>query len=118
MNILQSSLLMCAAGLLGGPLVAAETVVRLADLPLPVRTAISGSAAGAVIERITADDAQGTVIYTVRIRSAEDKSLHAIRIGQDGRVLAEGPSTSEPTVGAPSKGVPLSGAAPANGEKP
>lgn len=118
MNILDTTLLACAACLIGARLGAAEAVVQLADLPLPVRTAITGNAAGAAIERITSDDAQGTVVYTARIRTAGDGALHALRIAQDGRVLAEGPSTSEPTVGAPSKGVPLSGARPADGAKP
>ena len=107
------------AAFAGSPLLlAAESTVRLEDLPLPVRTAITENTRGAAVERITSDKAQGTVVYTATFRDAQDRTPHAIRIGHDGKLLAEGPSTSEPSTGVPSTGVPLGGAAPANGPKP
>ena len=97
---------------------AAESVVPLEELPRSISSAITENIGGGALERVTRDDAQGTVIYTAHYRDAQDKTVHAIRISREGRVLAEGPSTSEPPVGTPSTGVPLIGAPPVNGAKP
>lgn len=113
-----SCILVLAFGLVASSLSAVESIVPLADLPRPIRTAIAEHTGGGAIERITVDDSQGTVIYTAHFRSAQDKTVHALRISGEGRVLAEGSSTSEPAIGAPSTGVPLSEAPPATGATP